>query len=142
MKGTVRFLGKVRFQARADSGHSLTIDGPAEVGGENQGFRPMELMLLGLAGCMAFDVLMILRKMRQEMISYQVNIEGERAEEAPRVYTTVRMEHVFQGSNLNPHSIQRAIEMAESTYCSASAMFAKTAKIINQYRIQSDRSNR
>ena len=92
----------MRFEAGAESGHAVTIDGPQEAGGENAGFRPMELMLLGLGSCMAFDVLMILRKMRQEMTSYTLNLEGERAEDPPRVYTEVRMEHVFKGLNLKP----------------------------------------
>jgi putative redox protein len=135
MEGKVTFQGKVRFQATAESGHDVTIDGPQEAGGENAGFRPMELMLLGLGGCMAFDVLMILRKMRQEVTSYMVSISGERAEDPPRVYTEVHMEHVFKGTGLKPQSIQRAIELAETTYCSASAMFAKTAKVMNTFRI-------
>ena len=135
MKGTVRFLENVRFEAGAESGHTLTIDGPREAGGEDAGFRPMELMLLGLGGCMAFDVLMILRKMRQEVTSYTLNLEGERAEDPPRVYTEVRMEHVFKGPGLKPESIQRAIELAETTYCSASAMFAKTARVKNTFCI-------
>lgn len=135
MKGTVIFVEKARFEARAGSGHMATIDGPREAGGEDAGFRPMELMLLGLGGCMAFDVLMILRKMRQEVTAYELNIEGKRAEEPPRVYTEVHLEHIFKGIDLRPHSIQRAIELAETTYCSASAMFARTAKIINTFRI-------
>lgn len=135
MEGTVTFQGNVRFQATAESGHAVTIDGPQEAGGENAGFRPMELMLLGLGGCMAFDVLMILRKMRQEVTFYTVCIAGERSEDPPRVYTEVRMEHVFKGAGLKPQSIQRAIDLAETTYCSASAMFAKTAKVMNTFRI-------
>jgi putative redox protein len=135
LKGTVKLLEKVRFEAGAESGHTATIDGPQEAGGENAGFRPMELMLLGLGSCMAFDVLLILRKMRQEVTSYTLNLEGERAEDPPRVYTDVRMEHVFKGLNLKPESIQRAIELAETIYCSASAMFAKTARVKNTFRI-------
>ena len=73
--------------------------------------------------------------MRQEVTSYTLNLEGERAENPPRVYTEVRMEHVFKGPGLKPESIQRAIELAETTYCSASAMFAKTARVKNTLRI-------
>jgi len=97
LKGKVVWRDKVRFEAEAESGHSLTIDGAPEAGGENAGFRPMELMLLGLGGCMAFDVLMILRKMRQEISSYTIHLEGIRADEPPRVYTEVRMNHIFKG---------------------------------------------
>jgi putative redox protein len=95
----------------------------------------MELMLLGLGGCMAFDVLMILRRMRHQVTDYQVNIEAERAADPPRVYTQVNMEHVIQGDSLTDAAVRRAINLAETTYCSAHAMFAKTAKIINTYRI-------
>ena len=135
IRANVTFEEKVRFTARADSGHCVTIDGPQEAGGEDAGFRPMELMLLGLGGCMAFDVLMILRKMRQDVRAYRLQIQAERAVDPPRVYTEVRMEHVFQGEGLKTSSIQQAIDLAESTYCSASAMFAKTAKITNTFRV-------
>jgi len=135
VKATVTLQEKVRFKAWAESGHTVTIDGPEDAGGENAGFRPMELMLLGLGGCMAFDVNMILKRMRQNVTAYRMNMEAERADEPPRVYTQVKMEHIFQGENLNPDSIQRAINLAESTYCSGSAMFAKTAKIVNTFRI-------
>lgn len=135
IKSTVTFEEKVRFKAQAESGHSVTIDGPQEAGGENAGMRPMELMLLGLGGCMAFDVLMILRRMRQDVRAYQLQIQAERAADPPRVYTEVRMEHVFQGEGLQASSIQQAIDLAELTYCSASAMFAKTAKITNTFRV-------
>ena len=135
MKGTVSYVEKVRFEAKAGSGHTVTIDGPQEVGGEDAGFRPMELMLLGLGGCMAFDVLMILKRMRQEVTSYTLTLEGERADDPPKVYTEVRMEHIFKGADLKPLSIKKAIELAETTYCSASAMFAKTAKVVNTFCI-------
>jgi putative redox protein len=138
MQATVTWERQVCFQARAGSGHSLTIDGPAEAGGEDRGFRPMELMLLGLAGCMALDVLTILRRMRQPVSAYQVDIQGERAEQPPRVYTEVTIEHTLQGDGLTDDAVQRALSLAESKYCSASAMFAKTAAIKNTYRIVKD----
>lgn len=135
MEGEVKFAGGVLFQARAGSGHTLNIEGPQEAGGENRGFRPMELMLLGLGGCMALDVLLILQKMRQEVTSYTLRLKGERADDPPKVYTEVDLEHIFQGPNLKAPSVQRAIELAEQTYCSASAMFSKTARITNSFRI-------
>ena len=131
----VVFRGNVRFEASAGSGHSVVIDGPPEAGGEDTGFRPMELMLLGLGGCMALDVLLILRRMRQQVVAYRVQMQAERAKDPPRVYTEVRMEHSFQGEILEASAVRRAIELAESTYCSGSAMFAKTAKITNTFHI-------
>lgn len=134
-EATVTFRSGVRFEARAESGHTVVIDGPPEAGGENAGFRPMELMLLGMGGCMALDVVLILRRMRQEVRAYRLNIQAERAEDPPRVYTEVKLEHLLQGEGLEASAVQRAIELAETTYCSGSAMFAKTAKISNTFRV-------
>jgi putative redox protein len=135
LKGEIEFRGGVLFHATAGSGHTVKIEGPSEAE-EGNGFRPMELMLLGLGGCMALDVLLILRKMRQEVTSYKLLLKGERAEDPPKVYTEVEMEHIFQGPNLKAHSVQRAIDLAEQSYCSAAAMFAKTARVTNSFRIQ------
>jgi putative redox protein len=132
---TVTFQRGVRFEARADSGHTVVIDGPAEAGGENAGFRPMELMLLGMAGCMSLDVVLILKRMRKPVTSYRVQVTAERAEEPPRVYTEARLEHVIGGPDLDAASVKRAIELAETTYCSGTAMFAKTAKVTNTFRL-------
>jgi putative redox protein len=132
---TVTWQGAVCFEAGADSGHSVTIDGPAEAGGDGRGFRPMELMLLGLGGCMALDVLTILRRMHQSITSYRLNLSAERADQPPRVYTEVTIEHVLAGDCVTDDAVQRAICLAESKYCSGSAMFAKTARIKNLYRI-------
>jgi len=134
-QATVTLQANVRFEARAESGHTVVIDGPPEAGGENAGFRPMELMLLGMGGCMALDVVLILRRMRQEVRAYRLNIQAERAEDPPRVYTEVKLEHLLQGEGLEASAVQRAIELAETTYCSGSAMFAKTAKISNTFRV-------
>jgi putative redox protein len=126
---------KVRWLAQAESGHSIIMDGPAEAGGENAGFRPMELLLLGLGGCMAFDVLMILRRMHQEITGYQVKLVADRVEEPPRVYSAVKFEHTITGFDVSEASVKRALSLAENKYCSASAMFAKTAKLTHTFLI-------
>ncbi len=136
MTAVVTLLENVRWEAMAGSGHSLLVDGPQEVGGENAGFRPMELMLLGLGSCIAYDTLMILRRMRQDVTSYKVRLVGERAEDPPAVYTTVTLEHVIAGGHVSEDSVQRALALAEEKYCSAWAMFSKTAKLSNSYRIE------
>lgn len=133
MKGTVIYKEGVSFDAKTESGYSISIKGLSENEGKNLSIRPMELMLLGLGGCMAIDVLLILRKMRQEIISYTVNISGERAKTPPSVFMSVNMEHILKGNNITATSIEKALNLAEQTYCSASAMFAKTAKISNTY---------
>ena len=136
MTAVIELEQKVRWRATAGSGHSVIIDGPVEAGGENAGFRPMELMLMGLGSCMAYDVLVILRRMKQDVTGYKMRIKGQRAEQPPSVYTAVTLEHVISGSRISESAIKRALELAEHKYCSASAMFAQTARIDNIYQIQ------
>ncbi len=138
MKGTVSFLEKVRFEARDESGHTLTIDGSPNIGGENTGFRPMDLLMTSLGGCMALKVLPILRKMRQEVTSYTILLEAIRTQKPPGVFPEIRIEHVLKGPGLKRQMVERAIVNAENEICSASAILAKAAKITNTYHITED----
>jgi len=135
MRAEVTLQEKVRWSAEAGSGHSLIIDGPPDEGGQNAGFRPMELMLLGLGGCIGSSTLSILRRMRQEVTGYKIKLVGERAAEPPSVYTAVTIEHEITGKGISEDSVRRALDLVESKYCSAWAMFAKTARLSNSYRI-------
>lgn len=128
--------GEVRWKAQAGSGHTVIIDGPTESGGGNAGFRPMELMLISLGACMGYDTLMILRRMRQEVTGYRIELSGERAEEPPAVYTSVVLTHVVEGRGISEQAVGRALELAETRYCSAWAMFSKTAKLTNRYEVE------
>ena len=139
MTAVVTLQENVRWKADAGSGHSVIIDGPVEAGGENAGFRPMELMLLGLGGCLAYDMLMILRRMRQDVTGYQLKLVGHRAEEPPTVYTEVNLEHTITGYGIDEANVKRALNLAESKYCSASAMFSKTAKLNHTLHIVEDK---
>ena len=136
MKATVTMGQDTRWEGISGSGHRLTVDGPPEAGGKNEGFRPMELMLLGLGMCMGYDMVRILRRMRKEVIGYQIQLTGQRAEDPPSIYTEVILEHVITGKGLSEASVERALDLAESKYCSASAMFSKTATLVNKYRIE------
>ena len=136
MTAVVTLKEKVLWEGAAGSGHRVTVEGPAEAGGTDAGFRPMELMLLGLGFCMGYDMVMILRRMRKEVTAYQIRLTGQRAEEPPSVYTEVTLEHFITGKGIPPESVERALELAEHKYCSASAMFSKTATLINTYRIE------
>jgi len=136
MKATVTMGQDSRWEGVSGSGHRLTVDGPPEAGGKNEGFRPMELMLLGLGMCMGYDMVRILRRMRKEVIGYQIQLTGQRAEDPPSIYTEVILEHVITGKGLSEASVERALDLAESKYCSASAMFSKTATLVNKYRIE------
>jgi putative redox protein len=136
MTATVTLKEKVLWEGTAGSGHRVIMDGPADTGGSNAGFRPMELMLLGLGFCMGYDMVMILRRMRKEVSGYQIRLTGQRSEEPPSVYTEVTLEHIISGKGIPKESVERALELAEHKYCSASAMFSKTAALINTYRIE------
>ncbi len=136
MTATVNLKEKVQWEGTAGSGHCVIMDGPVEAGGSNAGFRPMELMLLGLGFCMGYDMVMILRRMRKEVTGYQIRLTGQRSEEPPAVYTEVTLEHVITGKGIPKESVERALELAEHKYCSASAMFSKTAALISTYRIE------
>ena len=123
-----------RFVGQASSGHGIVVDGSAE----KLGCSPMELVLVGLAGCTAYDVISILQKKRQAVDSLTVEVEGERAEAPPRVYTALNIEYVFRGRDLSAKAIQSAISLSKDKYCSVSAMLEGTAKITTSYRIEEE----
>lgn len=125
MKAEIVWESGVKFRAESGSGHSLTIDGAVEAGGENAGPRPMELVLIGVGACSSYDVVTILRKQRQEVASCVAKLEAERAEEPPRVFTRVRMHFVVSGRDLTPEKVARAVELSAEKYCSASIMLAR-----------------
>jgi len=126
----------MRFEGTASSGHTVILDSSAEHGGQNAGFRPMELLLVGMAGCTAMDVISILRKKRQKVTGFEVRVCGERAEEHPRIYTDIHVEYVVRGEDISPAAVERAIQLSEEKYCSASAMLGKAARITSSYRIE------
>lgn len=117
------------FEGSADSGFTLPLDTTVEQGGQNSGFRPMELLLVGLAGCTGMDVISILKKKQQDVVSFEVSVQGERAQEHPRIYTHITIEYVIIGHGIDPAAVERAVQLSESKYCSAQAMLSKAAKI-------------
>lgn len=125
----------MRFTATAGSGHSVTLDAAEHSGGENAGFQPMELLLVGLAGCTGMDVISILRKKRQHVTGYEVHVKGARAEENPMVFVEITVEHVVTGHSIQPDAVERAIELSERRYCGAGAMLGKVAHLTHVYRI-------
>jgi putative redox protein len=128
--------GKLAFEGTTTSGFTLPMDSSIESGGDGQGFRPIELLLVGLAGCTAMDVISILEKKRQEVTSFEVRVDGERASEHPRVYTHIIVEYVLSGVDLDPVAVARAIELSKTKYCSAYATLSKTANIEHKITIQ------
>ena len=135
MKARVKLSEGVTFIAESGSGHAIVVDGSPDVGGRNLGARPMELVLMGTGACSAIDVVLILRKARQAIEDCVVELEAERAESEPKVFTRIRMHYVVTGKGLNPAQVERAINLSKDKYCSASAMLAKTAEITADFEI-------
>lgn len=135
MKARVQWLDGRAFVGESGSGHAVVMDGAPESGGRNIGVRPMEMLLLGLGGCTAFDIVMILERMREKVTGLDIALEGERATEDPKVYTHVKMIYKITGRGLKPANVERAVNLSAEKYCSASAMFGKTATIEHRFEI-------
>jgi putative redox protein len=135
MKARVKWIEGTLMVGESGSGHAMVMDGPPEHGGRNLGMRPMELLLLGMGGCTEFDVMMMLRKSRQEVLSCEVRLEAQRADSEPKVFTAIHAHFVIRGSNLSEKHVQRAIALSAEKYCSASIMLEKTARITHDYEI-------
>ncbi len=123
------------FDVMTGSGHHIQLDAAEHNGGQNQGPRPMEMLLVALVGCAGMDILSILRKKRQHITAYEVHANGERMEEHPKVFIEITVEHIFTGRAIQAEGVKRAIELTEERYCGASAMLDKTAKLTHTFRI-------
>mgnify|MGYP000854731673 FL=1 len=121
-----------------DSGHNITMDMSPDVGGRNQGPRPMEMLLLGMGGCTLIDVMLILRKSRQEFSALRVELEAARADDIPKVFTRIHAHFVVSGDNLDSKKVSRAINLSADKYCSASKMLGAVAQITHDFEICPD----
>lgn len=135
MKATVKWLDHMSFVGEAGSGHSIVMDGPPDDGGRNLGVRPMEMVLLGMGGCTAFDVVFILNKARQQLTDCHVELEAERATEVPRVFTKIHAHYVIRGKDLDEKKVARAVKMTAERYCSVSIMLSASVEITHDYEI-------
>ncbi len=129
MNGTVQLIDGVSFRLSSGSCHTAISDGPPAEGGQNAGMRPMEMVLLGMGGCTAFDVAQILRKRRREPELLEIDLEAERAEEVPKVFTRIHLKYRLKGQGITEKEVRRAIELSLEKYCSATRMLAATANI-------------
>jgi putative redox protein len=132
MEAKVTWVEERRFVGKASSGHAVVAD----AGAEKVGCSPMELVLIGMAGCTAYDVIDILQKKRQSISSLEVQARAERAPEPPRVFTRIEIEYVARGKGLKAKALEDAIRLSKEKYCSASIMLGKTAEITTSYRIE------
>jgi len=135
MKVSVELQQNVNFKGTSGSGHEMMMDGPEEFGGENLGARPMETMLIGMGGCASFDVVHILRKRRLTVDSCIADIEAERAETEPKVFTKIHLHFKISGEKLSDKAVGLAVQQSAEKYCSASIMLGKTADISHSFEI-------
>ena len=140
MKARIKWVEQVTFLAESGSGHAVVLDGAPDAGGRNLGVRPMEMLLMGLGGCSAFDVVLILRKGREEVTDCVVELEAERAETDPKVFTRIHMHYKVTGRGLAPAKVERAITLSAEKYCSASAIMAKTAVITHDWEVVEEKA--
>lgn len=140
MEATVRWTGLsgMTFLAETGSGHAVLMDGAPDGGGRNLAPRPMEMVLLGTGGCTAYDVVLILRKSKQDIRACDVRLTAERAETEPKVFTKINFHFTLRGRKLKPNLVERAIKLSHEKYCSASIMLEKTASMTHSYEIVDD----
>lgn len=135
MECTVRWHEGMSFIAETGSGHLVAMDGAPEAGGHNWAPRPMEMLLAGAGGCTSFDVIMILRRGRQEIVDCQVKISADRADTDPKVFTRIHFHFTVKGRSLKDEAVERAIRLSAEKYCSASIMLGKTAELTHSWEI-------
>ena len=135
MNISVNWVDGMLMVGKSHSGHSITMDGPPEIGGNNLGIRPMEMLLLGVAGCTMIDVVTTLKKMRQDLTNCETKLSAERADEHPKVFTDIHIEFIVKGHDLDPKKVEKAITLSAEKYCSASIMLGKTASITHDFEI-------
>ncbi|SEO92243.1 OsmC family protein [Aquisalimonas asiatica] len=135
MRATVKWVGDAAFDGTAGSGHTVRMDGPPDLGGQDSGVRPMEMLLLGLGGCSAFDVVHILQRGRHPVSDCVVEIEAERAETPPKVFTRIHMHYRVSGDGLKDAAVRRAVDLSAEKYCSASIMLAQVAELSHDYEV-------
>jgi putative redox protein len=138
MRARIKWVQDVMFVGESGSGHAVVMDGAPDFGGRNLGVRPMEMLLLGLGGCTAFDVVHILRKGRDPVDDCVVEIEAARAETDPKVFTRIHLRFVVTGRGLARSKVERAVQLSTEKYCSATAMLARVAEITHEIDVHEE----
>ena len=141
MQARIKWLDHMSFVGESGSGHSIVLDGSPEHGGRNLGIRPMEMLLIGMGGCTAFDVVLMLQKSRQNVKDLEVSLNADRQEDIPQVFTKIEAHFKVYGVDLNPKHVERAVNLSAEKYCSASRMLEKTAEITYTWEIVESDNN-
>jgi len=134
-RAKVKWLDNMTFVGESASGHAVVMDGPPEFGGRDLGVRPMEMLILGMGGCSSFDVVSILKKSRQKVERCEVELDYERADEAPKVFTKIHMHFKVAGIDMDSSKVGKAVSLSAENYCSASIMLGKTAVVTHDFEI-------
>lgn len=135
MKARIKWVENVCFMGESETGHAVILDGAPDAGGRNLGMRPMEMLLIGMGACTSFDVVTILKKARQPILDCVAEIEAERADEVPKVFTKIHVHFVVTGKGLNAGQVERAVKLSAEKYCSASIMLGKSAEVTHDFEI-------
>ena len=138
MDATVRWQQRMSFEGLSDNGFSVPMGTVPEVGGDNDGPRPMELILLGLGGCTGMDVISILQKKKQLVSSFDIQLHAERASEHPHVFTAIEIEYIVRGKDIDPAAVERAVQLSSEKYCPAQAMLGQVAPITIKITIEDE----
>ncbi|MDA8324897.1 MAG: OsmC family protein [Nitrospiraceae bacterium] len=134
-EANIRYVEGMEFVAKTESGHEVVMDAGPEFGGHDKGPRPMELLLAGLGGCTAMDIISILKKKRQEVTGLEIKVKGERAPEHPKKYTGIELLFLVTGNNLSEDAVKRAVELSMDKYCSAKATLEEGTEVTYRYSI-------
>ena len=140
MKARIKWVQDRMFVGETGSGHAVVIDGAPDAGGRNMGVRPMEMLLLGLGGCTAFDVVMILERGREPVTDCVVEIEAERAQTDPKVFTRIHIHYVVTGRGLAASKVERAVRLSAEKYCSATIMFSQVATLTHDFEVVDEKA--
>ncbi len=135
MKSRIKFVEDMQFVATADSGHAVVMDAPGSVGGNNRGSKPSELLLMAFGGCSGMDVVSILRKKKQDVRGFEMNVSGALPEEYPKSFTEIHIEYIVTGKDISEDAVKRAIELSLEKYCLVGATIGKAAKITHSYKV-------
>ena len=138
MKARIKWVQDVMFVGESETGHAVVLDGAPEIGGRNLGMRPMEMLLLGMGGCTAIDVMLILKKSREQVKDCEIELQAQRADTDPKVFTAIHVHFIVTGKSLKEATVKRAIDLSAEKYCSASIMLGKMANITHDYEIREE----
>ena len=136
LNAKITYVKGLQFVGEPSSGHAIVMDGDTSAGGSDTAVRPMELLLLGIGGCSGMDVISILKKKKQEVTGFEINVNGKKAEEYPKKFTHINLEFVIKGKNISDEAVRKAIDLSMNKYCSVKATLEGSAKINFSYTIK------